>query len=84
MQPLDQGPVRVWEVDSGAQVAALESKEDTETFPQVSWRADGTLLSAISFSGLFSVWRLDTALPSALGSVFLRPGLLRRFRRPGN
>lgn len=57
---LESGPIRIWKTHTSEQVASLGSVKDDQSFPQVAWSPDGTLLAAASFSGAFYVWRVGT------------------------
>lgn len=81
--PLDDGPVRIWKVDTGERVATLGSVQDNQTFPQVAWSADGTLLAAISLSGLLEVWRVGATQSSVFTTHFSAAGYAAAFAPSG-
>src|SRR5689334_10689466 len=56
--PLDGAPVRIWRTDTAECIVKLGGAQVDQTFPQVAWSRDGSLLSAIGFAGVFNVWRV--------------------------
>jgi len=82
-QPLDGGPIRIWKADIGEQIAALGDVKDDQTFPQIAWSPDGSQLAAVSFSGLFGVWRFGASPAPLFTTHFSHAGYAIGFSRNG-
>lgn len=59
--------------------AELGAIEDNQTFPQIAWSADGTLLAAIGYSGAFYVWHANAEQAPIFTAHFSSPGYATSF-----
>ena len=50
--PLEGGAVRIWRADTGERVAMVGAADGNQSFPQVTWSADGARVAAINDGGL--------------------------------